>query len=73
MNVVIEACLSELDEMEAAFLRDCYLHEPKIPLPTFAKQWQLSQKAFRQLRGRAVSRLKESLAARNIHSLGDLV
>ena len=38
MTVMIELCLTDLDEMEAAFLRDCYLHEPKIPLPTFAKR-----------------------------------
>ena len=64
MSVVIDGCLAELEEIEIAFLRECHLQEPKTPLPKFAKKRGLSQKALNEVRSRAESRLKESLAAR---------
>jgi hypothetical protein len=73
MTVMIGGCLGELEEIEAALIRECHLREPKTPLPTFAKQRGLSKKTLTELRGRAVSRLKERLAARNVHSVGDIL
>jgi hypothetical protein len=73
MTVMIDECLSELDKIEAAFLRDCHLHQLKTPLWAFAKRWRLSQKDLTELRSRALDRLKERLAAKNIHSLGDII
>jgi hypothetical protein len=73
LAVMIDACLGELEETEAALIRECHLQEPKTPLPAFAKQRRLSQKALAKLRSRALDRLKESLAARNIHSIGDIL
>ena len=45
----------------------------KTPLWAFAKRWRLSQKDLTELRSRAVDRLKERLAAKNIHSLEDII
>jgi hypothetical protein len=73
MALLIEACLSELDETEAAYIRECQLQEPRTPFPVFAERWRLSQKTFTELRSRAESRLRERLAAKNVHSLGDLL
>jgi len=73
MTLMIDGCLSELEEIEVAFFRECHLLEPKTPLPKFAKKRGLSQKALNALRSRAESRLKESLAAKGIQSLGDIL
>jgi hypothetical protein len=31
----VRSCLPELDGVEAAFVRDCWLREPAVPLSTF--------------------------------------
>jgi hypothetical protein len=73
MTVMIDQCLGELEEIESAFLRECHLQEPRTPFLVFAERRQLSQKELVDLRGRAESRLRERLAAKNVHSLGDLL
>jgi hypothetical protein len=73
MIVMIDECLGELEEIESAFLRECHLREPRTPFLVFAERWQLSQRELVDLRGRAESRLRERLAAKNVHSLGDLL
>jgi hypothetical protein len=73
MAVVIDGCLAELEEIEVAFLRECHLQEPRTSLPKFAKTRGLSHKAVKELRSRAESRLKETLATRGVKSLGDLL
>ena len=73
MTVMIDQCLGELEEIEAAFLREYHLQEPRTPFLVFAERLQLSQKELAELRSRAGSRLKERLAAKNVHSLGDLL
>jgi hypothetical protein len=73
MTVMIDECLGELEEIESAFLRECHLREPRTPFLVFAERWQLSQKELVDLRGRAESRLRERLAAKNVHSLGNLL
>ena len=71
--LMIDGCLSELDEIEVAFLRECHLQEPRTSLPKFAKTRGLSHKAMKELRSRAESRLKETLATKGVKSLGDLL
>ena len=73
MILRINECLGELEDIEAALIRECHLQEPRTALPAFAKQRRLSQKALTELRSRALDRLKERLAAKNIHSLGDIL
>jgi hypothetical protein len=73
MTVMIDECLHELEDIEAALIRECHLQEPRTPFLVFAEQRQLSQKELVDLRSRAASRLKERLAAKNVHSLGDLL
>ena len=66
------ACLPELDEIEAAFVRDCWLREPKVPLSEFSKQWHLSGKALTELRSRVLVRMKKVLATRGVKSVADI-
>jgi hypothetical protein len=73
MILMIDECLSELEDIEAALIRECHLQEPRTALPAFAKQRNLSQKALTDLRSRALDQLKEALAKKNIRSLGDIL
>jgi hypothetical protein len=73
MTVMIDECLSELEEIEAAFLRECHLREPRTAFLVFADRWRLLQRELTELRSRASSRLRERLEARQIHSLGDIL
>jgi hypothetical protein len=67
------ACLPELDEIEAAFIEDCCLREPKMQLRDFSKRWGLSAKALSELRERAMLRLKDLMAKRAISSIADII
>lgn len=73
MAVVLEGCLSELEDIEAQFIRECHLQQPPTPMSKFARLRQLSPKDLTALRNRATGRLKELLAAKNIRSLGDIL
>ena len=66
------ACLPELDEIEAAFVRDCWLCEPKVPLKEFSSQWHLSGKAMTELRSRVLVQMKRLLATRGVESVSDI-
>ena len=73
MAGLISACLPGLDEIEAAYIRNCWLREPQMPLATFSKEWHLSAKRLAELRSRVLVRLKELLASKKICSVVDVV
>jgi hypothetical protein len=73
MTDLIQSYLPSLDEMEAAFIWDCWLWEPRMPLKKFSENWRLSGKAMTELRSRVLLRLRNLLAEKNIHSVVDIV
>jgi hypothetical protein len=73
MADLLRGCLPELDQVEAAFIRDCWLREPQMPLQKFSESRGLSAKALTGLRKRALVRLKDLLASKNINSVADVV
>jgi hypothetical protein len=72
MAELFGSCLPELDQIEAAFIEDCCLREPRVPLAEFSKQWHLSGKALTELRSRALDRMKRLLATRGVKSVADI-
>jgi hypothetical protein len=73
MADLLDACLPELDGVEAAFVRDCWLREPQLPLRDFSKKWRLSAGALNVVRKRALVRLKDVMAKKGITSIADIV
>jgi hypothetical protein len=73
MTDLICACLPELDEVEAAFVRDCWLREPKIGLSRFAKVWRLTAKDLNEIRTRTLERLRALLAEKGIKSIQEIL
>ncbi len=70
---LIAGCLPELSEIEAAYLQQRYLDEPKSSLSEFAQRWQLTKKTMDELRGRVAVRLRELLARKQIYSMKDII
>jgi hypothetical protein len=73
MTDLIRACLPELERIEAAFIQECYLQEPTVPLANFSKEWRLSAKALNEVRKRALVRLKDLVAKRGFNSILDII
>jgi hypothetical protein len=73
MAELIRSCLPELDGFEAAFVRDCWLREPPVPMTTFSKQWGLSTKVLTEVRERVLLRLKDVMAEKGITSFADIM
>jgi hypothetical protein len=73
MTELIHSCLSSLGEIEAAFIRDCWLEEPRVSLGEFSKERHMSGKELTELRARVLLRLRNLLAEKNIHSVVDIV
>ena len=69
---LIRSCLPALETIEATFVRDCWLREPKVPLSEFSNQWHLSGKALTELRSRVLVLMKRSLATRGVKSMADI-
>ncbi len=70
---LVAGCLPELSEIEAAYVKQHYLDEPKSSLGAFAKRWRLTKKAMDELRGRVAFRMKELLADKQIYSMKDII
>ena len=70
---LVRSCLPELDGVEAAFVRECCLREPTVPITNFSKQWGLPAKALTEVRERALGRLKDLMAKRGITSVADIM
>lgn len=73
MAGILRSCLQELDQVEAAFIEDCWLREPQLPLRDFSKEWGLSTKELKEVRERALVRLKDLMARKGITSIADIV
>jgi hypothetical protein len=73
LSDLLDACLPELDQIEAAFIEDCCLREPNMLLRDFSKTWGLSAKALNDVRKRALVRLKDVMAKKRITSISDIV
>ena len=70
---LLGSCLPELDQVEAAFIEECCLREPKMPLAVFSRQWHLSTKAVKELRTRALLTLRDVMAQKGITSIADIM
>ncbi len=73
MAVLFRQCLADLEVVEAAFIRQCFLDDPGTTLKEFAAQGGLSPKTLAELRVRAMTSLRAALAARRIQSIGDVL
>ena len=69
---LLGSCLPELDQIEAAFIEECCLREPKVTLKKFSRQWRLSAKALTELRSRVLVRMRRLLATRGVKSVADI-
>jgi len=65
--------LSQLDALEAAYIKQCCLEEPRQTLKAFAQEHALAPKEMADLRVRAMEHLRGSLAEKNIHRLTDIL
>jgi hypothetical protein len=70
---LLRECLQELTAVEAAFIGDCHLSEPRKSLKAFAEEHGLRQKEMVDLRVRAMSRLREELASKKVYDLADIL
>jgi hypothetical protein len=73
MAGLIRSCLPALETIEAAFVRDCWLREPKVTLKNFSRTWSLSAKALSEVRKRVLVRLKDLMTKKGITSIADIV
>ena len=73
MAGLIRSCLPALDQIEAAFIQECCLREPKVTLAVFSGQWDLSTKALNEVRKRVLVRLKDLIAKKGITSIADIM
>ena len=71
--ILIADCMAGLSEVEAAFLKQHYLDEPRLSLAEFASERRLSKKAMDDLRCRVAGRAKKLLAQQNIYSIKDIL
>lgn len=73
MSCLLYECLKQLSAVEAAFISDCHLAEPRKSLKAFAAEHGLNQREMADLRLRAMERLREELAAWNVHGVADIL
>ena len=73
VTVLLRDCIEELSAVEAAFIGDCHLSEPRKSLKAFAEEHGLKPIDMADLRVRAIRRLREELAARKVYDLADIL
>jgi len=73
VTVLLRDCMEELSAVEAAFIGDCHLSEPRKSLKAFAEEHGLKPIDMADLRVRAIRRLREELAARKVYDLADIL
>ena len=73
IEALVRSCLPALDEIEAAFIEECWLREPKVPLTDFSQRWDLSGKALTELRSRVLVRMKDVMAKKGITSIANIM
>ncbi|MCZ2153112.1 MAG: hypothetical protein LC114_04300 [Bryobacterales bacterium] len=65
-------CLKDLNEMEADYIRQCILAEPRMTHRTFSERWGLAGADVREVRRTAMVSMKRALAQKGIVRIGDL-
>ena len=73
VTVLLRECVQKLSALEAAYIGDCYLSEPRKSLKAFAEEHGLRQREMAELRVRAITRLRDELAARQVYDLADIL
>ncbi len=73
IGIVLRECVQQLSAVEAAFVQECHLSEPRKTLKAFAAEHHLRPTEMADLRVRAMEHLRSKLAARNIHRLTDIL
>jgi hypothetical protein len=73
MADLVHSSLKHLDQLEAAFIRDYFLGEPKVTLAAFANQWHLSATELAELRRTLTHHFRELMARKGIYSIGDIL
>lgn len=73
MTCLLRECVKQLSAVEAAYIDECHLSEPKKSLKAFAADHGLGPIEMANLRVRAVEQLREKLAAKNIHGITDIL
>ena len=73
MSCLLRECVQQLSAIEAAFIGDCHLSEPRKSLKAFAEEHGLKPMEMADLRVRAIGRLREELAARKVYELADIL
>jgi hypothetical protein len=71
--ILLWNCVRQLSELEASFIEECHLAEPRKTLKAFAAEHGLKLSEMADLRDRAMRRLREECAAKNVHSLADIL
>jgi hypothetical protein len=70
---LLRECVQDLIALEAAYIGDCHLSDPRKPLKAFAAEHGLRPTEMADLRVRAVEHLREKLAAKSIYGLTDIM
>jgi hypothetical protein len=70
---VMSECLNSLTPIEADFIRECLLSEPRKTHAEFSVNWGLPPKAISGVKAHTLAKLKNVLAAKGIFSMGDLL
>jgi hypothetical protein len=73
MSCLLRECVQQLSAVEAAFIGDCHLSEPRKSLKVFAEEHDLGPREMAELRVRAIRRLREELAAKKVYNLADIL
>jgi hypothetical protein len=73
MSCLLRDAIMHLTPLEAAYIEECHLSEPRISLKAFSEAHGLRQKEMTDLRVRAIRRLQEELATKNVYGLADIL
>lgn len=73
MSCLLRESLEQLSALEAAFIEECHLSEPRKSLKAFAEEYGLCQREMAELRVRAMEHLRGKLAEKDIHRLTDIL
>ena len=73
LAILLRDCVNELPEIEALFIKSCYLAEPRISMKAFADEHGLTAKDVANMRVLVMNRLREELAKKKVHCVANVV
>lgn len=73
LSVLLGECVQQLTALEAEFIKDCHLSEPRRTLKAFAAKHGLRPPEMAELRVRAMQQLRQELAARKVLGVADIL